>query len=302
MASPQTTPAFALTAVNVAGDTNSITVTDATVYANDTVEIQSFANSTANPGTAVKINSTGHGLNAGETVIIAGSTEGTQNGTFIVSDITAGSYDITLTWTSNGGADATWYLGSISYYTMLFVLIQTSITTAALEDTLITADNASDNLITSWDFDAATDGWYQSFMIPARVYANSIAYAVGEVWYYVARTEFVKCTTAGTADNADPLLSTGAIFEVLAQYETDILHSGVDNSLMDEDVKQCIHTKRVAYIDTVVDASENCDIPCKGLVHVNNLYQTAITDFSRTNYLDAQKNIELLIQLCDNCD
>lgn len=299
MAIPQTTPTFSITGVNSAGTPDIITVTDATVYSDDTVAITAFADA---GGGDTRASSSGHGLEVGDIVVIAGSSQAGQNGQKTVTAIVAGtSFDFTTAWTSDGGA-ATWYLYANSYYTTLVGAYRATAGAAAIPTADIVADNASDNLITSWVVDADVGGWYQLYMIPARAYVNGIAYALGEVAYDVTNSLFAECTTAGTSNNADPLASTGAIFRLFTVYSADIIHSAVLNVKMDEDQKQCLFEARVALKEALfAEDCIDCDSDCQRVMTLDNLFQVAGTEFDRADYAEMQRSIERMITECARC-
>ena len=299
MAIPQTTPTFAITGINAAGTPDIVTVTDATVYADDTVVIQSFEDAS---GGSTRANSTGHGLQVGDIVVIAGSGQAGQNGQKTVTAIVANvSFDFVTAWTSDGGA-ATWYLHADSYFTILVGTFRASSGAVAIPVADIVANNALDNLITSWVVDADVGGWYQLHMVPARAYVNPLAYAKGEVVYDVANTQFVECTTAGTSDNADPLLSTTAIFRLFTVHNSDIIHSAVLNIRMVEDQKQCLFEERIKLKDALVaDNCDDCDIDCKEVMQLDNLFQASQTEFDRADYAEMQVSIERMITECAKC-
>ncbi len=299
MAIPQTVPTFSITGVNSAGTPDIITITDATDYTADTVVITAFADAGSGD---IRATSAGHGLQVGDIVVIAGSSESNQNGQKTVTSIfDVDNFDFTSTWTSDGGA-ATWYMHANSYFTILVGAYRASTGAAAIPVADIVADNASDNLITSWVVDADVGGWYQLYMVPARAYVDGISYALGEVAYDVANTLFVECTTAGTSDNADPLLSTGAIFRLFTVHSADIIHSAVLNVRMVEDQKQCLFEARVALKEALfAEDCIDCDSDCQRVMTLDNLFQVSGTEFDRADYAEMQRSIERMITECARC-
>lgn len=231
-----------------------------------------------------------------------------------MADITQPTFAISVSLADNvlTFTEDTDYVGagevSTDYYTKLFPYKQTTDGATGLT---ATADNASDNLITSWTVTGAGDSWYQGIMAVALLYGQEVSpgnFNKGDVTYYGSTFYIALDNITGSTD---PSLTTGAdadFVELTSVLDVDsngdtylsfLTYYATVNTRITDALKACLHTERKAMLK---NREYNCDCKESDKVRdMHNYLQAAETEFSLGNYLEMQKDIEKATEICESC-
>jgi len=200
--------------------------------------------------------------------------------------------------------DTTDYLteNRADYYLDFWTFFMKSSGTVTIAQAEITPDNSNPTLVTKWEFDILTDGWYQSIIFPALAWAAG-NYVKGDLVFYVTDGKFYVAIDSITG-SVDPSLATGQDLNFIEftdplLFLPDVTYQGVRNYLAREHLLQALHNERKRQIFKRFEANDFSNPNWDKLRDLYNLYEASKTDFEIPAYADAEESIELFMQLAD---
>lgn len=169
---------------------------------------------------------------------------------------------------------------------------------------VVTPDNPTPNLATLWTNSISSDGIYTAYATFCLAYGQEAVtgtFAKGATTYYNNKFYLATENITGSTDPSSGTGNDAAFVELtdILPYISYILYTPSSSFLADESIKACEHTERKK---AVAKYKEGCS--CEDEETLNklwNLRQAAQTEFSLSNLLEAQQNIELAIAICENC-